>query len=272
MRTEINQADNYVVRGEPDAKLERRFKRLVDRADLPEGTYQEFFEDHSEFLMPAFLLNHQVHFDAIVSQFRLNTDITADFCYLTKSSASWWLVLVEIERPNVPLFRADKKRLIPTAEFTARLAQIQEWKDAVSQEGAQITAQLDPIRKPLARNTVHFKYTLVVGRDPVGREEEAWRRIDQINGVDLRVVTFDSILRYYHEGRSRPYNVLGLTKGKVRFKKLRVRPDQMMQYTLPEHLILTVEDQTKLRNWGISLALHGEHEGKNRRRSYTRPA
>jgi hypothetical protein len=27
-----------------------------------------------------------------------------------------------------------------------------------------------------------------------------------------------------------------------------------------------------LRNWGISLALHGEHEGKNRRRSYTRPA
>jgi hypothetical protein len=142
--------------------------------------------------MPAFLLNHQVHFDAIVSQFRLNTDITADFCYLTKSTASWWLVLVEIERPDIPLFRADKKRLIQTAEFTARLAQIQEWKDAVSGEGQHITAQLDPIRKPLARNAVHFKYILVVGRDPVGREEEASRRIDQINGTDLRVVTFDS--------------------------------------------------------------------------------
>jgi hypothetical protein len=259
MRAGINEADNYVVRGKPDGKLEKQFKKLIDTADLSEATYQGFFEEHSEFLMPAFLLNHQVHFDAIVSQFRLNTDITADFCYLTKSTASWWLVLVEIERPDIPLFRADKKRLIQTAEFTARLAQIHEWKDAVSREGPYITAQLDPIRKPLSRNAVHFKYILVVGRDPVGREEEAWRRIDQINGTDLRVVTFDSILRYYRAGRSRPYNVLALTKGKVRFKKLHVRPEQIMQYTLPADLILTGADRTKLRNWGFSLALYGEN-------------
>lgn len=124
--------------------------------------------------MPPFLQNHQVHFDRIISQLRLNADITADFCYLSKSSASWWLVLVEIERPAIPLLRTDKRRLIQTAEFTARLTQIQQWRDAASQKGDPIGAQLDPIRRPLTHNKVSFKYMLLLRRDPVGREEEAW--------------------------------------------------------------------------------------------------
>jgi antiviral defense system Shedu protein SduA len=126
--------------------------------------------------MQPFLLNHQLHFDAVVSQFRHNTNLTADFCYLAKSTASWWLVLIEIEPPDVPLFRANKLRLIPTAEFTERIAQIQDWRDTVSPESTQVIAQLDAIRKSLTRNVVHFRYVLIVGRDPIGREEEAWRR------------------------------------------------------------------------------------------------
>ena len=271
MKDEFNAADNYVVRGKPDPKLEKQFKKLIGTEGLLEGRYQEFFEERPEFLMPPFLLNHQMHFDAIVSQFRLNTDITADFCYLTKSTASWWLVLVEIERPDIPLFRTDKRHLIQTANFTQRLAQIQEWKDVVSRGEAHIIHQLDAIRKPLSTNAVHFKYVLVVGRDPVGREQEGWRRIDQINGSDLRVVTFDSLLRYYHDGRSRPYNILALSKGKVRFKKLHIPPHTMMQYVFPSDLILTADDRTKLKNWGFSLAFFGDDEiGVKRRRERRR--
>jgi hypothetical protein len=168
--------------------------------------------------------------------------------------------LVEIEPPDVPLFRADKVHLIQTAEFTARQAQIQEWRDAVSKESAQIVAQLDAIRKPLAYRPVYFKYVLIIGRDPVGREEEAWRRIDQLNGSDLRILTYDSLLRNYEEGRGRKCNIIGLTKSKVRFKSLNVRPDHMLMYTQPSDLLLTEEDKAKLKRWGVSLTglKHGD--------------
>jgi hypothetical protein len=250
---DINQADGFVAGVKPREDLMKKFKKLIGAKGLPESQYQAFLEEHSEFLMQPFLLNHQLHFQAVVSQFRLNTNITADFCYLTKSTASWWLVLVEIERPDVPLFRATKVRLIQTAEFTERQAQIQEWRDAVSKEGTQILAQLDAIRKPLAYRPVYFKYVLIVGRDPVGREEEAWRRIDQMNGSDLRILTYDSLLRNYEDGRGRRCNIISLNKGKVRFKHLNFRPDHMLMYALPSDILLTEDDKVKLKRWCVSL-------------------
>lgn len=82
--------------------------------------------------MEPFLLNHQLHFGAVISQFRIDTTLTADFCYLTKSTGNWWLVLVEVERPDIPLFRNNKLQLTPTAEFSERFAQIQAWRDAAA--------------------------------------------------------------------------------------------------------------------------------------------
>lgn len=176
---DINEADGYLFGVKPRPRLIDEFKKLISKNGLHEGRYQEFLEEHPEFLMQPFLLNHQLHFDAIISQFRLNTDITADFCYLTKSTCTWWVVLIEIERPEIPLFLSKKKRLIQTAEFTERLAQIQEWKDAVSESRDQIIARVESMRRPLGYNPVYFKYVLIIGRDPVGREKESWRRIDQ---------------------------------------------------------------------------------------------
>jgi hypothetical protein len=251
---EINEADGFVSGANPRPDLIKRFKKLINTQGLSESRYQAFFEEHPEFLMQPFLLNHQLHFDAIVSQFRLTTNLTADFCYLTKSTASWWLVLVEIEPPDVPLFRANKLRLIRTADFNERIAQIEDWRDAVSLNGPQIIAGLDAIRKPLTRNPVHFRYVLIVGRDPIGREEEAWRRIDQLNGFDLRILTYDSLLRNYEERRGRRCNIIGLNKGKVRFKNLNVRPDNMLAYMPPSDLLLTEDDKAKLRRWKLSIA------------------
>ena len=80
----------------------------------------------------------RVHFNAVISQFRLNTSLTADFCYLTKSSTTWNLVLVELEPPTVPLFLEGKRQVTQTAEFTQRLAQIQTWRDAVAAQDREI--------------------------------------------------------------------------------------------------------------------------------------
>src|ERR1019366_4096133 len=203
----------------PSKALAKKFEALI-ATGRPEREYQKFLEEHPEFLLLPFLLNHQLHFEAIVSQFRLNTGLTADFCYLTKSTAEWWLVLVELERPNIQLFKKNKLQLTPTDQFSTRLAQIHTWKDEAMARSEEIMRQVEVIRHPLEYNRVTFKYVLVIGRDQPDRKAEVNARIVQLGGADTRILTFDSLLRHYRSGYGEPCNIITLNKGKVRFKYL----------------------------------------------------
>jgi hypothetical protein len=236
----------------PNKALAKKFEALLD-AERPERAYQKFLEEHPEFLLLPFLLNHQLHFGAIVSQFRLNTELTADFCYLTKSTAEWWLVLIELERPNIQLFRKDKLQLTPTADFSARLAQIQTWKDQVMKRSADIIRQVEVIRHPLAYNDVTFKYVLIIGRDQAQGQEKANARMVQLNGTDTRILTFDSLLRHYRSGYGETCNIITLNKGKVRFKHLNVEPDSILRWMSPSDIVFTAKQKTQIEDWGVSI-------------------
>jgi Domain of unknown function (DUF4263) len=236
----------------PVLKRVQQFEKMLNEK-LLESDYQRFLEENPEFLVRPFILNHQLHFNAIVSQFRLSTSLTADFCYLTKSSNSWNVVLVEVERPNIPLFLNNKLQLTPTAQFTARQAQIQTWKDEVAVRHREIVSQLDAIRKPLARNIVNFKYVLIIGRDSAPDRQEVRDRIHQLNGHDLRILTFDSLLRHYTSGEGRKCNIITFTKGKVSFKYLHVDPHNMFNYVAPSDVLLKEAHKRKLRRFGVSV-------------------
>jgi hypothetical protein len=71
--------------------------------------------------------------------------------------------------------------------------------------------------------------------------------------MDPRSITFDSLLRNYQEGRGRTSNIIALTKGKVRFKKLNVLPRDMLAFMYPADLIFTPEQKRRLKRWGVSL-------------------
>lgn len=62
-----------------------QYRKLLDDEDVSEEKVQEFLEKHSELIPAPFLLNHGIHFDAVLSKFRISTDLTTDFCYLTAS-------------------------------------------------------------------------------------------------------------------------------------------------------------------------------------------
>ncbi len=233
--------------------MARQFEDLISTNGVKESSYQKFLEDHPEFLVEPFLLNHQLHFGAVISQFRLDTTLTADFCYLTKSTGNWWLVLIEIERPDIPLFRNNKLQLTPTAEFSERFAQIQAWRDAAADRPQEIIRQVSAIRKPLEDGPVEFKYVLVIGRDPTKQSKAIRDRFNQMNGTDLRILTFDTLLRNYKEGRGRACNVLTLNKGKIRFKNLHLKPKNMLAYVPSTDLLLSAQDKHRLRRWGISV-------------------
>jgi len=147
----------------PRQNVERKFELLLGRPQTRESNLQVFLEDHAEFLLTPFLLNHGLHFDAVISKLPLGHGLITDFAYLTKSSPMWRLVLVELEGHNVPFFRTDRRTLVPTAEFTGRISQIDSWRDAVGRHKDEILHRLDPLRRPLGRNYVEVCYFLVLG-------------------------------------------------------------------------------------------------------------
>ena len=238
----------------PITELVNRYQALLDRRDVGEGVFQAFLEEHPEFLVTPFLLNHDLHFSALISQYRLSTSFTADFAYLTKSSIQWRLVLVEIERPDISLFLSRAEQVTPTSEFGKRIAQVHEWKDEIGRSRDTLFRSLDSLRRPLERNALDVRYLLVIGRsvEPFQNQRQADRLV-HIAGEDVQVSTFDSLLRHYVSGRAERKNVLSLKKGIVHFKHLHVPPTSMFAHLYPHELSITVPQASRLRSWGYDI-------------------
>jgi hypothetical protein len=63
-----------------------------------------FLDANPSFIPTPWLLDHQLHFGIILPQFSLSPGLKTDYVYLTKSSTSWWCVLVEFESPASRFF------------------------------------------------------------------------------------------------------------------------------------------------------------------------
>jgi Shedu protein SduA, C-terminal len=235
-----------------NSRLANRFEQMIEQG-LEEGNYQKFLEEHPEFLPLPFLLNHQLHFGLIISQFRLNTSLTADFCYLTKSSYRWNIVLVELERPDIPLFTQNKKQLTPSAEFTSRRSQVDTWMDSVQEAKEEVLAQLAVLRQPLAQNDVRFKYVLIIGRGGSEPRPDIARRLSLYEARDLRIMTFDSLLRHYRGGFGTTSCIISLSKKKIQFKHLHAMPGNLLDYVRPNDILLTEANKRRLRGWSFSV-------------------
>lgn len=183
------------------ASLEKEFLNLLDQ-QLPEQRYQEFIERNTVLVPREFILNHGVHFDLVIRKISLAKDYTPDFFYMSKSSASWNLVLVEIEKPQSRYFANDKNELHP--DFLAALDQIARWRawfDNPSNRAGFIDGTIDPIRVPtgMRRNPCHIKYVLVHGR----RSESAGSvlrsgLIRARQSEDFRIMSYDSLAESLH--------------------------------------------------------------------------
>ena len=61
-----------------------------------ENEIQKFLATNTELIPLPYLLNHQVHFNFIFSKLTISDSLTSDYAYLTKSSAKWVMVLMEL--------------------------------------------------------------------------------------------------------------------------------------------------------------------------------
>ena len=181
------------------------FENLLNDAEKNENDIQEFLEDHCEFLVTPWLLNHQLHLNCVISKFQIG-ERTADFAYLTKSSDKWFLVLVEIERPDKRLFTDSSKHVGMSAALNEALAQTNVWREYWDEHQSEVRERLRPILVPLgmARNRIELRRVLIIGRSDEKDQNE--KRRDRIATTEkdqqIEILTFDTLLRQYRNGRA----------------------------------------------------------------------
>jgi hypothetical protein len=166
----------------------------------PEQVYQEFIEKHTQLVPREFVQNHGVHFDLVFRKLHLASDYAPDFFYMSKSSADWNLVLIEIEKPQSRYFKKNSNDI--HHDFLAALEQINRWKAWFETGGnfeGFINGTLGEIRTPMGDNKCHVKYVLVHGR----REEFEGinlRRslIRARESANFKILSFDSLLESLH--------------------------------------------------------------------------
>jgi hypothetical protein len=199
-----------------------QFKALLEENDTSEQDFQSFLENHTEMFHSPFEQNHGVEHDILISKLKIDTSLTTDFAYLAKSSAVWWLVLVEIEQPGKKLFTQAG---IQTADFTAAINQVNTWRRFVERNPAEVARRIAPLKKPLPHNKLIVKYVLIYGRsNDFKNNQEKIDAFQEVQRDDFIVLTYDSLVHSYEKAPNPTLDVVRQKKEKFEFK-YRHRPD-----------------------------------------------
>lgn len=174
--------------------LRERFISLLDQQE-DEQVYQKFIEKNTALIPREFIQNHGIHMDLVFRKLLLGSDYATDFCYLSKSSDDWHIVLIEIEKPQSKYFKGASTKLHP--DFHAALDQIIQWKAWFSHRAnhdAFVDGILGQLRQPLQFNPCKIKYVLVHGRRAeFAGDEIRTRIIGEHEDKDLQIVSYDSL-------------------------------------------------------------------------------
>ncbi|KKI19739.1 MULTISPECIES: Shedu immune nuclease family protein [Sphingomonas] len=246
------------MRQPPDEALASAFEQLLADDGKNENDIQTFLEQHTELLdTSSWLLNHRLHMNCVIAKFPI-AGRTADFAYLTKSSDRWILVLIEIERPNKPLFTTSSKHVGGSSAFNEALAQTAVWRDYWEQHQSEVRERLLPllVPSPMARNRIELRRVLIIGRS-TGKDFNQAQR-DRIASIEddqkIKILTYDSLLRSYRSGWGEKKCVLSPRSTGYAIKHLDGLPKLLFAYVLPEHLSVPASVETRLKAEGYQMS------------------
>lgn len=231
--------------------VKNSYYALLDDSTHDENDIQRFLEKNNELIPLPFLCGHYLHFDAVISKFKLGNEHVTDFAYLTKCSDYWELVLIELEDSKKKLFNQDRENIYFSADFNHAYDQITSWKAYIDENRDSILKKIEKIRVPLGENPIHFKYVLIIGRnqDKQGSEKKT-RMFAQKSDADTKVMTYDSVISFCEH---LPYVVgkLILTPWKDQGYRVKVVPENLgtsiFAYVSPEYLKIDEENIEKLK-------------------------
>lgn len=227
------------MRNKPDGELAKRFEVLIDDPNKSENDVQKFLEEHTEFLIPSWFQNHPITMNSIISKFPIGGR-TADFAWLMSDSATWFLVLVEIESPHKKLFSSSSKHVKPSSVFEDALNQTHVWKEYFDEHPAEVRESIRPMLVPLGRerNPLKLRRVLIIGRSADHAANEARRKRMATIEEDhkIKILTYDSLLGHYRRGQGEKRCVLSPRGAGFAIKRMDAYPERTFAYLRPEQL------------------------------------
>lgn len=227
------------MRVKPDENIARRFELLIADPNRNENDVQSFLEEHTEFLPPSWFQNHPMAMNAIIAKFPIGGRI-ADFAYLMSDSATWYLVLVELESPHKPLFASSSNHHKTSAKFDDALHQMHVWAEFFESYPEQVRELIRPMLVPpnRARNIIRLRRVLIIGRSSDYESHEArTRRISTLSeDHKIKILTYDSLLRHYRAGLDEKRCVLSPRGAGMAIKRMDAFPQRTFAYLTPEQL------------------------------------
>ncbi len=234
-----------------DLNLDKKFESMLNDEHITEQSVQNFIEDNTKLFYPPFELNHGISSHQIISKFKLDTTLVTDFAYLTKSSAVWWFVLVELEHPSKKIFTGKGAT---SAEFNKAKHQVTTWRTFVKRNANEVIRKIDPLRKPLVENKVLFKYVLVIGRTAEFQGDQV--KVDafeELQGDDFRVLTYDSLIHAYQKRPNELLDVISQKGGKFSFKRRHRDDVNIFAWLTPNDFDLGAKDITYYKSHGYDI-------------------
>ena len=241
--------------------LTKRYQEALDSAGN-EQTVQEFLEHQSELIPLEWMLGHGLHLDMVLSKLQINTSLTCDFAYLTKNTAEWYVVLVELENFNKKIFRSDLKRVTFSADFTEAFGQIESWRSQLKRDSGEIQRKLAPLMLPMANNPIHYKFILVYGRDAeFGRSRERSNRFYDKADPDIKVLTYDSLLRRLDGSYSaQSKNIFTMSQQQFELKHLHNLTTSMFRWISRDYVSVSAQQEKLLRQAGFEMDVWNKGE------------
>src|SRR3546814_3593081 len=108
------------------------FDKLSGEPKSNANAIQAFLEANTMCTPTPDGLHHRLHMNSVIAKFPIGERST-DYAYLSKSTVKWQLVLVELEDSSKRIFKDSSKNDAFTVDFSDAVAQIDVWRDHVSQ-------------------------------------------------------------------------------------------------------------------------------------------
>lgn len=144
-----------------------------------------------------FRLNHGVHLSLVFSKLPISTSYESDFCFISKSSAEWNIVFIELEKPSSKFFN---KNGTMAHDFNTGYSQIKNWQTHFSRLENQLAFKNIPVIKNIMsvnpkmyENPCNFKYILVTGRRNELENSKYYYKRNEYCNETTYVLTYDSL-------------------------------------------------------------------------------
>lgn len=240
-----------------DPQFLKDFRNLLTSPKTPgkqkEQEVQDHIERHTELFYPQFTTHQSVYMRRIISKFKISTQCTTDFTYVSADSDTVNIVFVEIESPLKTIFTARTDKAIFHADFNAAVQQVESWRIAVEENKSEILDRLTPVL-PTPRQRTEFKYALIYGRSSE-KVYENRKKVFSDKKANSKIIinTYDNLIDAYRNRQTKLLNVLSQNGDGFRFKHMHLSPEFDLSYLLSDQLHLTKEQIERLRSEGYEI-------------------